>query len=279
MRKLMEDEVSPIQEDNAADQRIIPFEGDDLVAARTTQGVIYVSVAGLCSAIGLNTQGQTQRMRRTPTLARGLRIIPLESTRGIRHTICLRLDKVALWLAGVEPARLKPAAATKIEAYQEELAPVATEVFFGSLGRDLAPVTAAPDTNDVAAFLSEHVALTLAPQFEAMDSKLDYVITLLETLAGHQEEHAAKLAEVDARTDTLTPEHMHTIKRTIDRIIQACAANSPPVPYSFIYGRLKHRFRVTSYRDIKDSQFDIVITFLHEQQAELVQSPAQGELF
>lgn len=38
-----------------------------------------------------------------------------------------------------------------------------------------------------------------------------------------------------------------------------------PLTYATIYGRLKHRFRAGSYREIADDRFDEVVTFLYDE--------------
>jgi hypothetical protein len=53
----------------AVDQRTVPFDGDDLAAALTDNGSIYLSVPGITRALGLQNRAQIRRMQRTPVLA------------------------------------------------------------------------------------------------------------------------------------------------------------------------------------------------------------------
>jgi hypothetical protein len=105
-------------EEQSIDQQIVPFMGDELAAAMTAEGTIYITFPGMCTALGLNVRGQTQRVQRTRTLSRALRRIPLETRGGLQRINCLRVDKLALWLAGVQTNQIKPGFREKIEAYR-----------------------------------------------------------------------------------------------------------------------------------------------------------------
>src|SRR4051794_24064639 len=137
--EIIEPAAAPIPEEQALDQRIVPFMGDDLVAARTAPGDVYISLRGMCRALGLHSQGQLQRIQRTAELAKGLRRIPLDTPGGRQKVNCLRIDKLGLWLAGVETERVKGPFQAKLAAYHEELAPEAMRVFLRTVGMSAAP--------------------------------------------------------------------------------------------------------------------------------------------
>src|SRR5260370_16099254 len=71
-----------IPEEQAVEQQIVPFLGDDLAAALPAAGMIYITLPGMCKALGLNIKGQTQRIKRTKALAKGLRRIALATRVG-----------------------------------------------------------------------------------------------------------------------------------------------------------------------------------------------------
>ena len=54
-----------------------------------------------------------------------------------------------------------------------------------------------------------------------------------------------------------------------------------PLTYEMICGRLKHRFRASSYREIADNRFDEAMAFLRDllDRANGGQSQEQGSLF
>src|SRR6266699_3981951 len=96
-----------IPEEQVIEQQIVPFLGDDLAAALTPGGIIYISLPGMCKALGLLTRGQIRRIRETKSLTKGLRRIPLATRGGFQHANCLRVDKVALWLGGIQTNSMK----------------------------------------------------------------------------------------------------------------------------------------------------------------------------
>ncbi len=281
-----------IAEEQALEQRPIPFIGDDLAAARTAEGAIYVTLPGMCRALGLNAQAQYRRISRTPALAKGLRVIPIDAGHVTHPTNCLRVDRVALWLAGVESSRIKPQFRAKVEAYQDELAPVAMQVFMRVLGVQPAtaetqtPTTTAMQIGEIAeqldtllgvvSFLREHLDAQFAAtseQIGALSLQLDDAVALLEALSERQAATDSQLARIDERTQRLTPAHARAIQEQVDRLVRETKRLATPLTYAIIYGRLKHRFRANSYREIADDQYERVIAYLHEE----LQRATQGD--
>lgn len=54
-----------------------------------------------------------------------------------------------------------------------------------------------------------------------------------------------------------------------------------PLTYFIVYGRLKQRFRASTYREIADEQYPAVIAYLQDElrRALAGEGPAQGSLF
>lgn len=302
--------------ERSLDQKVVPFMGDDLVAAMTTQGDIYISLPGMCAALGLDARGQLQRLRRTEVLARGLGRIPLNTVRGRQVTYCLRLDKLGLWLAGIETTRIKPEFRAKIIAYQEELAPVAMRVFLRVAGLSTVDTVPAGDPRvtalaeqydavmDVARFLREHLDAILATteQVSGLALRLDQAVQLLESLAEQQQTLAAqqqaltadqqalaaqqanaetRLARVDARTQHLTPAHQRQVQTFVERMVRETQQQPGPLTYAIIYGRLKSRFQVGTYSEVPDEKFDELMAYLVAElrRATEGQAPEQGRMF
>lgn len=282
-----------IAAEQALEQRPIPFMGDDLAAARTAEGAIYVTLPGMCRALGLNAQAQSRRVARTSALAKGLRLIPIDTGSGVKATYCLRVDRVALWLAGMETSRIKPEYRAKIEAYQDELAPVAMQVFMRSLGVQPAPVTSPTvpavtsaeiaeirgqiaDLYGVANLLQEHLAALLS-----LPDQMGQALSMLEALSKRQDTAEGQIARIDERTQRLTPAHARALQEQINRMVYDTRHLAQPLAYPIIYGRLKQRFRASTYREIADEQYSAVMSYLEDElrRALAGEGPAQGSLF
>lgn len=303
---LEQDEApAEIVSEEALEQRIVPFMGDDLAAARTEAGSIYLSLPGVCRALGLTTQAQLRRITRTPNLRRALRRIPLETRGGPQIVNCLRLDKVALWLAGIETLSVKEQYRAKIEAYQEDLAPLAMQVFMRSIGIVPAQPTIMADSQlaeqvaelaeqmdaltSVLLFMREHMNAQLSQlaanneQINTLSGRLDDAVTLLEMLATRQEtaQRQNKNAPATDSALQLTPAHVRAIQEQIDRMVQETRRLPSPLSHFMIYGRLKRRFHASSYREIPDESYEEVLDFLLDElrRALTNQDPERGGLF
>jgi hypothetical protein len=266
-----------IPEEQAIEQQIVPFMGDDLAAALATGGNIYITLPGMCNALGLNTRGQTQRIQRTRTLSKGLRRIPIKTKGGFQQLNCLRIDLVALWLAGAQPGSIKSEFRAKIEAYQDELAPVATQVFMRVMGlrtRDITPSTdpqilALADRVDTLTEITTLVREYMETLLEAQgltSMQLEQAIHLLEALTNRQEVTETQVAKIDERTQRLTSAHGEDVQEIVHIIAAAVVKQSPNITtqlaHSMVFGRLKKRFRARSYIEIPDERFDEVMAYL-----------------
>lgn len=296
------DDESTIGEELPIEQQLIPFMGDDLAAALTDNGSIFITLPGMCAALGLNVKGQMQRIKRTNTLAKGLRIIPIKTRGGNQRINCLRIDKIGLWLAGVQTGSIKSEFRAKIEAYQEELAPIATQLFLRIAG--IATTQIVPSTDpqlaalaeqidtltDITTFLREHMESLLGAvgQIAGSSLRLDQAVQLLESLSEQKSNLSERQAEIehtvvqiDARTKRLTPAHQREAQVFVERMVRTTKHAYSPLTYSIIYGRLKHRFKVGSYSEIADERFDEVMNFLRTELRKATdgKEPEQGNLF
>jgi P22_AR N-terminal domain len=266
-----------ISEEQVIEQQIVPFMGDDLAATLAPGGHIYITLPGMCSALGLNTRGQLQRIQRTRTLSKGLRRISIKTKGGFQHLNCLRIDLVALWLAGVQPGSIKGELRAKIEAYQDELAPVATQVFMRVMGlqtREVIP-TSNPQIlalanrvdalTEITALVREYLETLLEAQGQT-SMQLDQAIRLLEALTDRQGVTETQVAKIDERTQRLTSAHAQDVQEIVNLIAAAIVKQSPNITsqlaHALVYGRLKKRFRARSYIEIPDERFDEVMTYL-----------------
>lgn len=101
-------------------QADVEFYGDALTSALAEDGDIYITLAQMCACLQLNLSGHWQRIRRTEALIDELRLITLLAQDGSRRPlVCLRVDLVPGWLAGVTTAKIEDEALRKkLIAYQ-----------------------------------------------------------------------------------------------------------------------------------------------------------------
>jgi hypothetical protein len=274
-------EIVSIPDIDAQEQQTIPFEGDELIAARSGTGDIYIAISGMCQALGLTTQAQIRRIQRTTSLAKGLRRLPLATTRGVRSTPCLRIDRVALWIAGIETDRIKPEFRPKIEAYQDELAPIAMRVFTHAMG-----ITNTPATDPRVAALTEQYDLLMAAatfisehteSLATMPEQLAQAVTLLESLAAQQEAMTTAVERL-AQEQQISPAQQRKIQEAVDRIVEDSNGH---LTHTGIYGMLKSKLHVGSYSQIPATRYEEVMAFLRDlwKRSITSTSPEQKSLF
>lgn len=291
----MEEQDQPIQEEQAQDQRIVPFQGDDLATALTANGGIFVSIPSICAALGLSVRGQVQRIQRTDELLPGLRRIPIKTRGGTQPVNCLRIDKIGLWLAGIETARIKGEYRHKLNAYHHDLAPIATQVFLRVAGMSdvqLAPVvdprlSSMLDQFDtligVALDVRAHMeAMSALPeQIDAMRWQLDQAMELLESIVSDNNVANLALEKIKAKTAGLMPAQARQVQEQISHMVAVTEGTPAALKHATIYGRIRHRFRVPSYSNVPDNRFEELMQFLRDdlQRATNGQAPEQGSIF
>ncbi|CAK0757427.1 hypothetical protein WCLP8_2870009 [uncultured Gammaproteobacteria bacterium] len=97
--------------DRRSDRRLDCPHGDTLFALETADGVA-VAIKAISDRLGIDWEGQRQRMKRDTVLTEGTCIIQVQVFGDVQvreHTV-LRLDLVNGWLFGIDENRVKPLA-------------------------------------------------------------------------------------------------------------------------------------------------------------------------
>lgn len=99
---------------------LIQFHGHDLVTIHENQG-IFVALKPICDAIGLDWEGQRQRVRRDAVLSSVACMTQATGTDGKQYEmLCLPINKLNGWLFGVDANRVKPELKEAVIAYQRD---------------------------------------------------------------------------------------------------------------------------------------------------------------
>lgn len=135
----------------------VPFHGDTLVAGKDDSGNVWVSIASASDGLGIDSQGQTRKLREKPWA--GVELISTPSQNGgIQATWCIPLRALPMWLATIEASRVKPTLREKLELYQKEAADVLAKHFLGAQRVDVSPM----DASLVRQVIREEIATVLA---------------------------------------------------------------------------------------------------------------------
>jgi hypothetical protein len=216
----------------------------------------------------------------------------------------LSLDVLPGYLFTIDENRIKPEARDDVILFQRECVKALAE-HFAHKRRDALPALAAPqalsladpqlaeiaeqlDTlTSVMLFMREHLQdqqtqlMENNQQINAVSMRLDDAVALLESLAARQTTAETTIARIDERTARLTPAHARAIQEQVDRMVQETRRLPAPLSHFIIYGRLKRRFRASSYREIADERYEQILDFLFEElrRALAGETPEQGSLF
>src|SRR5947207_1717951 len=109
--------------------RNVVFYGDEIIAVQQHDGAIYMLFSRMCENIGRPRVTETRRAQQHAVLSTGLTELTIQTAGGPQSLLCLRLDLLPLWLAGIPSKRVKEAYKEKLIRYQYEAAGVLWQAF------------------------------------------------------------------------------------------------------------------------------------------------------
>lgn len=250
-----------------AEQKVVHFMEDELIAVRAANDEVYVSIGHLADALSMDRQGQTQRIERSPVLLSGYCRGEINTAGGPQQAYLLRVDLVPFWLAGINTNRIKDEARqSRIIQYQQNVAKVLWEAF--QEGR----LTAEPDFEDLIAadspaahaYKMARATMHLARQQLLLESRV-----------------AAKFADYDQRLETIesqlgdprrqiTPAQAMQISQAVKGIAMALSKQTGRNEYGGVYGELYRRFEINSYKLLPAARFEEAMRFLNDWYQDLV---------
>ena len=246
-------------------QTSITFYGEDIIAIEELDpNETYVPIAQLCERIGLDRASQERRIRAHAVLANGARVLPVEVGDGLQPALCLRVDLVPLWLAGIDAARVADQARARLELFQRECASVLWQTFrpqgFGPDDEFLPPRL--EQTAAEHAYAAELGMATLARHQMLIERQLD-------ARADHDEQGADPYAPGTAVDD---PEAA-LLARAVRRVALAAAERTRRNEYGGVYNGLYRQFGIGSYRRMPPARLHEALEWLERWRGDLMGEP------
>ncbi|HRQ38465.1 MAG TPA: phage antirepressor N-terminal domain-containing protein [Chloroflexota bacterium] len=243
-------------------QREVEFYGDTLTAIRAEDGQIYVSIRNMCQSLGLDDNGQRQRIRRHIVLADGLMVCNLHTIQGERETYVLRIDMVPLWLSGIRVTAVKDEIRPKLTHFQREAAKVLWEAF--QEGR----LTADPDldellqqdTDAVQAYKMLQALVKLARNQILLEARQDVQQALLSNHEQRLETIEAALSNPDRY---ISREQASRISQAVRAIGHVLSERNGRSEYGAIYGELYRNFEISAYRELPAQKYEEAMKWLN----------------
>ena len=252
-------------------QRIVEFHGDELIAVQQPDGTIFVLLAKVCENLGLARWPQTRRIQTHAVLNEGLATLTVETAGGPQTLLCLRLNLLPLWLAGVQVSRVKKELQDKLVRYQTEAAEVLWRAF-----RSQILVEELPANRESALAIGQ--LEQIIEQSKAMQRMAEEQITLIRRMdaaARIVKTIQADVGDVKVRLGVLE-ERLHPASYITDaqaaEVQSAVAAVAMTLPkrdpsknhFQSIHTELHRRFKAKSYSLIRIEQYAAVLAFLEE---------------
>lgn len=253
-----------VVEQHVIEQKTVLFYDDDLVAIRAGDNHVYVSLRHLCQALGIDTQGQTRRIRRQKILERGFGQFPIMTAeRGEQQAYMLRVDLVPLFLSGISTKAVSETAQPKLERFQEEAAKVLWEAFQeGRLTSDT-PLDdlLTQDSPAAQAYRMAEAIMKMARQQLLLEAQLS---THSQQLADHElrlEQVETKLGDAEYH---ITPAQAMQISQAVKAVAHELGKRSKRNEYGGVYGELYRRYEINSYKHLPKHRYEDAMAWLNE---------------
>jgi hypothetical protein len=250
-------------------QKEVQFYDDQLTAAQTEDGSIYVSINEVCSVLGLSRYPQQRRIQEHDVLGEGLVQLSIETAGGRQTVSMLRHDLVPLWLAGVQGRAVREDVRPKLKQFQLRAAQVLAEAF--QEGRltttDPTDLFAGASPESVQAYQLAQAVLHLARNQLLLEQRLSGRIEAVESRLETVEEALTPASRY------VTPDQASQISQAVKAVALAIGKKSGRNEFGAIYGELYRKFGITSYKELPARRFEEAMRFLTEWHENVTDSP------
>jgi hypothetical protein len=251
-------------------QSTITFYGEDIIAFQQLDpNETYVPIVALCAKLGLERGPQERRVRAHAVLASGARTLPIELDDGrTAPALCMRVDLLPLWLAGLDAAKVTEEAQARLELFQRESASVlwqahrpqgfGPEDTFLPLRHEQSPAEQSYAAALAMATLARHQML-IERQLDARGQRDDAHLPL------DRDTYAASGALDDRPAELLA--------RAVRRVALAAAERTRRNEYGGVYSGLFRQFGIASYRRTPPARLREALEWLDRWRGDLMGEP------
>lgn len=260
------------------EQRTVVFYDDEITAVLVDvdgHQSIYVPIRPICEQLGLAWSSQLQRLRRDPILSEEILGVFVTNTPGTgggtQEMICIPLDFLNGWLFGVSANRVRDDIRPALLRYQRECYRVLAAAFTNT-------ATAVTDDWMTTSPESRAALLQIREMGQAIMQMAEEQLRIMQRLDkaaivvgqhGHRisslEQRLAPLERQVSPREAITDEQASDIAQKVKAVgMMLTEEDSSRNQFQAIFSELHRRFRVTSYKNIRQSQYQAVLDFLDE---------------
>jgi hypothetical protein len=250
----------------------VDFHGDEINTALVEiDGLkqVYVPLRPICKYLGLSWPGQFERINRDPVLqqeTRFVRVTRTNLTGGDPEVLCLPLDFLNGWLFGINANRVKAELQEKVIQYQRDCYRVLARAFQAEITQ---AATSTPDSTSLMQVRNMALAIaSMAEQQIEMQSKITAVNARVDRAATVVADIQHRLSAVEQKVGpaaAITDEQATDISNQVKALAEMLTAKDPSKNhFQSIFSELYRRFRVSSYKLVRQDQYQTVLSFLED---------------
>lgn len=257
-------------------ERTIEFYGDEIVAALVEhegeEPKVYVPLRPLCDYLGLDWSAQLKRTRRDEVLRDYLISVVITTTeigigKGRRELTCLELEQLPGWLFTISARRVKPELRKKIILYRRQCFKVLWQAFqtdtFQEKSTNSSTMTSLANikaTGQAIAELAEQ-QMELEQRVSNHDQRLDKASEVVKNLRERLKEVEKKLTP----PSYISSEQAAIVSNEVKALAEYLGnKDKSKNHYASVFGAIYKNFGVSSYKLIRQGQFEAVLKFLSD---------------
>ncbi len=243
----------------AIDEFPFTFYGDTFSVALASDRKLYVPLPLICRALGVDVNGQVQRIKRDEAISDGLVGLTLrnypygEDETRAREVGCLRLDRLPYWLGTIDANRISNRERrAEVIRFKREFA----EVAWAAFRSEILP-------SDVAAELDAQLPAGQQAYYAAMDEAA--------ALRRGVDEHGQRIDALEERvtglearfrgTDFINPAQGRQYQEMVNLLANLLKQKGKG-GHAAVHGEVKKVFKIPSYLLIPEARFPEVVRFL-----------------
>jgi hypothetical protein len=249
------------------EQKTVVFYGDEITAVLVEvegRQKIYVPVRPICEFLGVAWSPQLRRINRDPILSTSSISVTVTVTESGQRgqVICLPLDHLNGWLFKINADRVKPEVRDKVLRYQRDCYRVLADAFLDMSESD-EWMTTDPETRIVLQQI-EQMGLAIA---EMARDQLK-IMARLDKAADIVRQHNRRITVLEqklAPQESITDEQATDVAEKVKAIAMTLTErDNSKNHFQAIFSELHRRYRVSSYKNIRQSQYQAVLDFLDD---------------
>ncbi len=262
--------------------REINFYGDVLLMALVGD-VPYVALRPITDFLGLDWSAQYRRVQRDDVLVDEAQLISMAGADGRqREMFSLPLEFLPGWLFGITSSKAtRPEYAPKIKRYRRECFRVLWQAFRAEIIPPAqAPSNALVQVRDIALAVAQMAEqqMELQAQVITANEKIDQAIIAVGDIERRMKDVEQRISPKSAITNEQATHISNEVKALAELLTHKDASKNH---YQGIFGELYRRFGVSSYKLIRQEQYQSVLDFLERwrqtAQKQLPKAPKQDE--